>query len=76
MAAHCVIKSFEYNTTNGTIVLPINLNKMYPTHASMFRIYAGADNISFIEKEKYPDLPVIAANVKYVIVVSNFSYKF
>ena len=68
-AAHCVIKSFEYNTTNGTILLPISLNEIYPTHASMFKIYAGADNISFIEKEKYPGPPVVAVNVKYIIVV-------
>ena len=73
-AAHCVLTSFEYNITNETIVLPVVLNKIYPSYASMFKIYAGADDLSFLDKTSdFPEPPIVAVNVSYVLVVSLLS---
>lgn len=43
-AAHCVAKTFSYNAQT----LSINTNKFYPTFASMFTVYAGINDISFL----------------------------
>jgi secreted trypsin-like serine protease len=43
-AAHCVIKSFEYEFKGVTYEIKVETNKYYPTLESMYRVYLGLQN--------------------------------
>ena len=69
-ASHCISTSFEYFYNGKQYILPISLNSDYPTVASMFTVYAGVNDISFItESSDTPPLPGVKLSVSNVIKV-------
>ena len=52
-AAHCVVKTFTYNKTT----IEINTNNFYPTFESMFTVYAGINDISFLTNGNHYFIP-------------------
>ena len=70
-AGHCISKSFQYTYGTKTFTLPIVTNALYPTVASMFTIYAGVDDVSFLATNTLPRSPGVILSVSNVIVVSN-----
>lgn len=45
-AAHCIVKSFEYEIQNEYYMIDVETNKYYPTLESMYKIYLGIHNQS------------------------------
>ena len=72
-AAHCIVDSFD-KTINGTSYsfLIYHTNNPYnPTFQSMFKIYLGAHNISFVFNGASPPSPTVMYNVSDVIPVNH-----
>ena len=72
-AGHCKTRSFGYNYNGKYFSLPIAPNAYYPTWASMYTVYAGVSNISFLETNQSPTLPGVAIKVSNVTVVCIFN---
>jgi hypothetical protein len=68
-AAHCISNIFEVNQFNRLWKIKITPNNYYPTWESMFKVYLGAHNISFLDFDTEPTLPTIVISVKKIIVV-------
>lgn len=76
-AAHCIKKEISYTSGGpeppaGTYPLPVytNGNPYFPTVQSMFTVYVGAFDISFLQLNKPPTTPTVAMKVKKVIMVN------
>ena len=66
-AAHCINK--EVTLSNGATVT-ITPNSVYPTQASMFSVYLGVTDISFLSTGQSVPSPGVKMSVSNVIVVS------
>jgi hypothetical protein len=68
-AAHCVLQIIEYQSGNNTVYIPVVPNKYFPTLESMFTLYLGAYNITFLSTNRNPPAPIITAKLSNVIKV-------
>ncbi len=71
-AAHCVIKEFDYYIFGYVYSLKIKLNEFYPTMESMFSIYLGVHETSFLKtNEQLPPTVSKLGTSKIIIVISS-----
>ena len=67
-AAHCIVKSFDFNYNDETFKISVEPNEFFPTYESTLNVYLGDQAISKISSEiEHNKLP--ARRVKRVIVV-------
>jgi V8-like Glu-specific endopeptidase len=67
-AAHCLVSSFDYEYDNETLIIPVQVNKYYPTRESMLSVYLGVSNRSEIESGH-----IQLKTVKTIIVVNTLN---
>lgn len=72
-AAHCISTSMSYNYMGNQLTLPISPNRYYPTWESMFTIYAGVNDISFLSSNQLLPPTGKAMNVSKIMINENFN---
>ena len=69
-AAHCIPTSLYATYLGSDYEFPISLNSFYPTWESMFTIYAGVNDISFVNNNQAPSSPGIQCSISKAIRVN------
>ncbi len=67
-AAHCLPKTFSFKYGVYRYTASITPNSIYPTYASMFKVYLGVQDIS-----KLNIFPVVKMDISNVILVREFN---
>ena len=65
-AAHCI----NTEVTDDAYTYTVTTNSYYPTFESMFTVYLGVYDNSFVKYKTTPDSAVVTASVKYIIRVT------
>jgi hypothetical protein len=77
-AAHCVIKEFDYYIFGYVYSLRIKLNEFYPTIESMFSIYLGVHETSFLKTNEQlsPTVSKLGTSKIILVIISDLLLKF
>jgi hypothetical protein len=73
-AAHCIPDSeinCYYMDNQIKVTVPLIFNQYYPNLASMFDVYLGVQDISFLQSGNKPSYPGVHATVQKVVKVEN-----